>query len=86
MEDKRCSVMIWDSGGWHRYQCTKHVKVERDGKFYCAIHDPEYIKLKDAKLKAKRQEKQCSKCGWDLKDYWCFCPHCGTSRAEGKTP
>ena len=54
MEQKiRCSAMVSDSGGWHHYQCAKPAKVERDGKWYCKIHDPEYIASKQQKHEEK---------------------------------
>lgn len=39
------------------HQCVKPFAVERDGKLYCKIHDPEYVARKraeqDARWKAK---------------------------------
>lgn len=35
------------------YQCSRPVKIVRDGLNYCTIHDPEYIK---AKREAKQKE------------------------------
>ena len=39
MEKQRCCNTKWTYGGYRR-TCTKTAKVERDGKWYCGIHDP----------------------------------------------
>ncbi len=41
-----CSKRVFGDRGFD-YGCTKPATVERDGKWYCKIHDPEYIKQKD---------------------------------------
>ena len=48
MEDKQCQTRVWGaySTSW---QCRKKVVTERDGEFYCKIHDPVYIKEKNRK-------------------------------------
>jgi hypothetical protein len=33
------------------YQCTRKPVVQREGKHYCKIHDPEYIAAKERKWK-----------------------------------
>ncbi len=38
---------------WHTQKCENHAVVEREGKWYCRIHDSEYVKAKLAKLQAK---------------------------------
>jgi hypothetical protein len=43
----RCVVGVWSQGGWRKYQCHFKGKVEREGKLYCTIHDPERVKEKD---------------------------------------
>jgi hypothetical protein len=65
MSEKCCAEI---SGGdmWHRPSCTRASKVERGGKFYCAIHDPVRVKEKheqratawDAKWTAERAERE----------------------------
>jgi hypothetical protein len=48
----QCSVKVY--GDWLvTPNCQKPATVERDGKLYCTIHDPEYIKAKQAKWHAK---------------------------------
>src|SRR3990167_1014938 len=42
-----CSVEVSEPGTWgafHHHPCTRPAKVELDGKLYCTIHDPQYIK------------------------------------------
>lgn len=43
--------------GLFRHHCYLPFKVERDGKDYCTIHDPEYVKAKNAKLQVKWDAK-----------------------------
>lgn len=46
----KCSQMVYDSSGYgafHPHPCKRNAIVEIDGKLYCKIHDPEYIKRKD---------------------------------------
>ena len=53
---KQCSVRVQSNDRWglfHPYPCSKTAIVERDGKWYCKIHDPEYIKAKQAKRSAE---------------------------------
>lgn len=45
----------WDS--FHPQQCQKNAVVERNGKWYCKIHDPEYIKQKQNASMQKWQEE-----------------------------
>jgi len=44
----RCSARV-SIDSWRFGQCSRKAIVERDGKWYCKIHDPEYIKTKDEK-------------------------------------
>ena len=60
-KQERCSARILDSGGWHHYQCQKKATVERDGKLYCTIHDPEYIKAKREKQEAEWEAERIRK-------------------------
>lgn len=43
-----CSERVLASEGWRRHPCSKPVRVERDGKPYCTVHDPERRKRQDA--------------------------------------
>ena len=79
MITQRCSEMVWRDT-WHKGQCSKIATVTRDGKSYCSIHDPEYVKQKEAKRKAKYQAESC-KCGYHFPySYYHHCPLCGTKR------
>ena len=44
----QCQERIWE--GWNKRRCENNAKVIRDGKAYCTVHDPIYIR-------AKRQAK-----------------------------
>jgi len=47
MKTHVCSERVPDGGRWPSFHgCTRAAKVERDGKRYCAIHDPERVKAK----------------------------------------
>lgn len=57
-DTRQCSVRI--SKGYSAYDnplCHKPAVVERDGKWFCRIHDPEYIKAKQAKWQADFDKK-----------------------------
>lgn len=49
--------------GYRTYGCRNKAKVERDGKFYCGVHDPEKAKAKraarDAKLAHEYKIREC---------------------------
>ncbi|MFX0084263.1 MAG: hypothetical protein ACFFAU_01215 [Candidatus Hodarchaeota archaeon] len=45
MDEKRCSAQV-SSDSWHFRSCYRKAVVKRDGKWYCKIHDPEYIQKK----------------------------------------
>ncbi len=40
MEKKRCSEIVFGANAFHQHACSNTGKIERDGKFYCGIHDP----------------------------------------------
>ncbi len=42
-----CQTWI-HTDGFYGHQCQRQPVVTRDGKPYCKIHDPEYIKAKEA--------------------------------------
>jgi len=55
-KEERCSQRVPGSGPWgvfHQHQCEKKAVIERDGKLYCKIHDPEYIEAKNTERTAK---------------------------------
>lgn len=57
----RCQSRVVSEGGFHTHQCQNKPVITRDSKPYCKIHDPEYIKAKDAKRRAKWDEKWVNK-------------------------
>ncbi len=55
---KQCSQRV--SKGYSAYDnphCQKPAVVERDGKWFCTIHDPEYIKAKQVQWLADFDKK-----------------------------
>jgi len=73
---KQCSAKVW--GTWHYHICTKPAIVERNGEWYCKIHDPEYIKARDERKDAEQKATMCTKCGSNPRGDWKYCPYCGT--------
>jgi hypothetical protein len=47
----QCSAKVWS--GWSHYPCSKKAKVNRNGKDYCGIHDPQKVAARNAKQEAK---------------------------------
>ncbi len=42
-----CSAKVWEDSRWpSSHQCSRKAVVEREGKRYCKVHDPEYIAAK----------------------------------------
>ncbi len=66
--NQQCSKTIYEGRGFS-YPCRKKAIVETNGKSYCTIHDPEYIKAKrvkwDAEFDKERAEK---KARWELEE------------------
>ncbi len=52
-EKKQCSEDVFER--YWDHPCSKLAVIERDGAWYCKIHDPEYIKVKRAKEEAAYQ-------------------------------
>jgi hypothetical protein len=79
--EERCQILVLGTGPWgvfHRHQCENRAVVVSDGKRYCKIHDPEYIKAKDGEREAKARTKQCPKCHSTPRSWYRYCPSCGT--------
>jgi uncharacterized Zn finger protein (UPF0148 family) len=51
IEKPRCCASV-PSSKWRSSQCSKTGKIEREGKYYCAIHDPVAVKAKNEKWHA----------------------------------
>lgn len=50
---ERCSATVYSRDAWLRgHPCAKPAKVERDGKWYCGVHDPAAKAERDAKRRA----------------------------------
>ncbi len=63
-----CQTRVYGNRDVFGHQCNNKVVVTRDGKFYCRIHDPEYIKQKDATRRAKWGKEDAERnTMWDLK-------------------
>ena len=56
-EGKRCCKLLYGGHSYRGRNCSKPVRVEIKGKFYCAIHDPVFIKAKDDEAEAKFRQK-----------------------------
>lgn len=81
VDRKQCAATVSPSDRWgsfNPHRCERKAVVERDGRHYCKIHDPEYIRQKGDERRRKREKAGCQKCHWDLRRWWSFCPHCGT--------
>ncbi len=76
----KCSVRV-TVGSWYYADCSRKAVVERDGKPYCKIHDPEYRKEKAEERHTKYESEKCKKCGHHFDySFYGFCPLCGTKR------
>ena len=54
----RCSAQVREEGRWPRFHQCKHLAcVERDGKDYCKVHDPEAQKARDDASRKKWDDK-----------------------------
>ncbi len=50
LDPNRCCELVCPREAWgafHSHQCQKKAVVERNGKWYCAQHDPEAIRVRD---------------------------------------
>jgi len=54
-KDAKCCEKIFD--GWHYYSCKNKASIERDGKFYCKIHDPVRKEERETVRKQKMEER-----------------------------
>ena len=58
LDPTKCYKTIYSSDIFYSgHQCERKPVVTRDGRPYCKIHDPEYIKIKNAKWQAKWDKK-----------------------------
>jgi len=56
MNNEFCKELVFDSGGWHKYQCSR--KAVKDG--YCKQHHPDAVaerrKKSEEAYEAKREQ------------------------------
>ncbi len=60
-EKQKCSERVSGEGrygSFHQHLCRNKPIVERDGKWYCKIHDPERVKERQAKATIKWNAEQ----------------------------
>lgn len=53
-----CEGRVWQ--GFRFLRCGNTVKVERDGKWYCGVHDPVAKKARDEKREKTLQLKRAA--------------------------
>lgn len=54
---EKCCKTVYDASGFHYWPCDKRAKVERKGKWYCGLHDPERAMTK-AQVRARENWKR----------------------------
>ena len=60
MDKNQCCVMVYPPDRWgafHPDGCPNNAIVEKDDKWYCRIHAPEYVAKKNAERQIKYDEK-----------------------------
>lgn len=50
---QQCCKEVWRSGTWRPGRCSKPGKIEREGKFYCSVHDPVARSARNAERDAR---------------------------------
>lgn len=71
-EKQQCSVRVFDGSrmNFQGYMCHKPAKVQADGKWYCATHDPEAVKRRNAKQEEKWEaQRKADHERWDRQAY-----------------
>jgi hypothetical protein len=58
MSDK-CSESVYNN--WHFYPCNNKGKVQRDGKWYCGVHDPIAKAERAANRGPTQYERECAR-------------------------
>lgn len=62
---RQCSARIY-SDGWGGRSCHMPAKTKRDKKWYCIIHDPEYVKAKRERQQLEYESRSVAdKAKWD---------------------
>lgn len=58
IEKHKCCGQVYVPQSFHSFRpCDKSAKIERNGKWYCGLHDPEAKKARRAANDAKYSEK-----------------------------
>lgn len=65
-EKHTCTTLVYSSWSIRWGGCGKPAKVERNGRWYCGIHDPVKLAAKRAERDAK-YERWATRREWDLK-------------------
>ncbi len=67
LNPNECQTRVYGDRDVFGHQCNNKPVVTRDGKLYCKIHDPEYIKGKKAKWQVNF-DRECAEKStrWDL--------------------
>lgn len=55
MSEEKCQHEVWSEYDFR--SCGKPARVERNGRWYCGIHDPEKIKAREEKAREKRRAR-----------------------------
>ena len=64
-----CAERVWSSDNWRTYPCQRKATIERDGKWWCWQHDPEYVAEKARKLEEEYQvERKADKAKRDREE------------------
>lgn len=59
---ERCVARVYSGSSFGGHSCQRPSKVERNGKWYCGIHDPEYVAAKRA------TQEELWRAKWAIKD------------------
>lgn len=65
--NKCCKTVGWDVLYNEHFECGKPGKVERDGKWYCGIHNPERAEVRQAERNAKyEKDRALTSARWEV--------------------
>lgn len=77
----KCHKLVSDSTGYHFSVCSKPAKFERNGKWYCGIHDPQRGPTKTQIAAAEKRERVIA--GYEAR---ALAMEIANACASGKTP
>lgn len=63
MAKEHCSRRVYHGqGSWgHDTRCSNPAKVQRDGEWYCGVHDPERLRALSAKHDERRRAEDAER-------------------------